>query len=101
MMKTLPSITEVLGPGWIQDIDFKKRLVMLTHEQSKLRVSLKFDRSWVSFEMNHDYPKNRKVNVNYMNDLEYFYYGLYIITSSQRPFREWIEEVVECLEDEE
>lgn len=87
-------ITDVLGPGWTQDISVKKHLMVFTHEATSLRISLVFDKKWKSFMMEHDYPKNRKVNMDYMNELEYFYYALYIITSSQRPFREWVEEVI-------
>ena len=60
----------------------------------RLKVTLLFDRTWKKFRFSYDVPHDALlIDVRYMNDWEAYYYGIYLITSCQKPFRDWIESV--------
>ena len=100
-VSSIIDISEVLGPGWAQDIRWKKRLVILTFSCSvDLRVALEFDRKWVAFRMVHEVPPQPPlVNVDYMNEYEGYYFGLYLLMAGQKPLRDWIESIRDACEE--
>ena len=93
----MKTIEEVICPGWSQEVDLKKRLVVLTFSCSvDLRVALHFDEKWVTFKLVHEVPRQPPiVDVDYMNEYEPYYYGLYLIFAGQKPFREWVADLRE------
>ena len=100
-MNNIQNISNVLGPGWAQDIRLKKRLVILTYSCSiDLRVALEFDDKWVTFRLVHEVPPQPPIiNVDYTNEYEPYYYGLYILLAGQRPFRDWVASIREAWEE--
>ena len=84
-------ISEVLGPLWTQDIDVSRRTVTLTYDE-KLTVILIFNSTWTKFKCLHSHQVI-DVDVDYMNGLENYYYGLYKIISCGPDIKEWIETI--------
>ena len=86
-------ISEVLGPLWTQAIDKKDRRVVLTYDD-RLKVNLVFDKDWNKFSFSHDVPNDAMlIDMNYMNDWEGYYYGIWVITACQKPFIDWVESI--------
>lgn len=91
----LIEIKDVLGSGWTQHINYKKRLVVLTWSGSvDLMVAMTFDKEWWGFKIAHEVPKQPlNVIADYQNEYEGYYYGLYLLFAGQRPLRNWLQSI--------
>ena len=90
-------ISEVLGPNWSQEFLYKKKACRLRFDNGNtiLDVILIFDDKFENYEVLFDHPHKTSVSTEYMNSLEGYFYGLYLIFACQRPMQEWVDSIKE------